>query len=404
MSETRVLFVDDEPYVLEGMRRMMHPYAGQWHCDFVSSAEEALRVFQEHPYDIVVSDFRMPGMDGAQLLEKIQQLYPDTIRIILSGYTEEMESLRMVRCVHRFLSKPCDPQALFSAIRRTSAMRRILGSPILQRAVAGLESVPTLPDTYSRICELIAQEEPDIKKIGEIIANDVGMTANVLHLANSAFFGLGKKVADPVEAVRYLGFNVVKALVLSHSVFQQMQAASASGLSLEEFTHRSLRTACLARRIAEIEKARLPVIEHAFVGGLLHDVGILILAHNFPPLYRECFQFCQRMGFTIQETEKLIFGATHAEVGAYLLALWGLPDDVVEAVGFHHRPLESGGHLFTPLTAVHVAVGIVSSPHQSENPEEFLNVDYGYISVLGLANRIPQWLALLSDGQQVKAG
>lgn len=404
MSGYRVLFVDDESCVLEGLRRMMHPYAGQWRFDFATSAEEALSAFREYPYDVIVSDFRMPGMDGADLLEKIHKEYPNTIRIILSGYAEEAESLRMVRSVHRFLSKPCDPQTLLSAIRRTSALRRVLGSSILQRVVAGLESLPTLPDTYSRICDLISCEEPDVNKIGEIISHDVGMTANVLHLVNSAFFGLGKSIADPREAVRYLGFNVIKALVLGHSVFRQMQGASESGLSLEEFTSRSLRTACLARRIAEVEKASLPMVEHAFTAGLLHDVGMLVLAHNLPAVYRECFRFCQRMGFTIQEAEKLIFGATHAEVGAYLLALWGLPDDVVEAVGFHHRPLESGGHVFTPLTVVHVAVGIVSSPEALTDPPDTLPVDRGYLAALSLAEHLPRWQALGMEEGQAKAG
>jgi HD-like signal output (HDOD) protein len=384
----RILFVDDEPLVLEGLRHMLHGMRKEWDMLFVESGVAALGVMEDNAVDVVVSDMRMPGMNGAQLLNEVMKRSPRTVRLILSGHADQELILKCVGSTHQYLAKPCDPDALRATVSRAIELETSLKNERLQRLIAQMEHLPSIPSLYVEIVEQANDPEASLSAVGDIIARDIGMTAKILKLVNSAFFALRRVVASPTEAVSYLGLDTIKALVLSLNVFSQLEAESLGGFSMDALWTHSLSTAAVAKRIAQMEAADGGLAEEAFVSGLLHDAGKAALAFNFPADYGQALRGAMEQDLDPLVAEQNAFGATHAEVGGYLLGLWGLPVPVVEAIAFHHQPLLARQRTFTPLTAVHVADALM---HENDRSAWCPAVDGTYLENLGLADRLEDW-------------
>jgi len=141
----RILFVDDEPNVLQGLQRMLRPLRDEWEMTFVSSGAEALQRLAQAPFDVIVSDMRMPNMDGAQLLTEVMQRHPEVIRIVLSGQANQEVVMKAVGPTHQYLAKPCDPESLKALVSQTSALRGLLTDATLKGLVASMKSLPSLP-------------------------------------------------------------------------------------------------------------------------------------------------------------------------------------------------------------------------------------------------------------------
>lgn len=390
----RILFVDDEPKVLRGLQRTLYDLANEWEMAFAGNGREALALLAKEPFDVVVSDMRMPEMNGAQLLREVMNKQPQTVRIVLSGHSDTESILQSIGVTHQYLAKPCDVNQLRDVVGRACTMRELLASDVMRQLVCGIECLPSLPRLYMEMLEEMQKPQGSVKRVAEIISKDVGMTAKVLQIVNSAFFGLSRHVSGPAEAVTLLGFENVRALVLVAHVFRQLDGAALAGLCLESLWSHSLRVSALAKGIASAENADSRTCDYAGIGGLLHDAGRLVLASSQRRRYRWVLRLVRGRMMSLAEAEEKLFGCTHAEVGAYLFGLWGLPDPVVEAIALHHCPRQCVAAGFTPLTAVHVADAI---QHEQEDPDKqnpAAGVDFGYLDQLGLTDRLPIWTEL----------
>jgi putative nucleotidyltransferase with HDIG domain len=328
----RVLFVDDEPMVLEALRNAMRGKRKEWDMVFKRGGAAALLELERAPVDVIVSDMRMPEMDGAEFLSKASKLCPGATRIVLSGHMEESSLARAAITAHRYLTKPCTNELLCGAIARSLELRALLQNEHIRASVGGIESLPSVPSVYRALSEALLSERASPELIAKIVEKDVGISAKLLQLVNSAFFGLPRKTTSLLQAVRYLGLSTIRSLVLSHSVFAQLGEGNPA--LAEQGHEHALRCARIARQLlnggAEAELA--------FTAGLLHDVGSLVLASRMPAEYAQICQYAEDAGVPIHivETERL--GVSHAQVGAYLLGLWGLPHEVLDIVAFHHAP------------------------------------------------------------------
>ena len=214
----RILFVDDEPKVLDGLRRMLYPYRNEWQMVFVSSASEALQQLSHAQFDVLITDVRMPQMSGIELLSEVVERHPHVVRMVLSGMADKDVTLPSVMLAHQYLDKPCDAVTLRSAVERVFQLRVILDNPSLKQLISRIHSLPSIPTVYMRLIQ--ALQTPDVapQEIGRIISQDLAMTAKILQLVNSAFFGHRRSITNPTEAVIYLGADTVRALALSVSV------------------------------------------------------------------------------------------------------------------------------------------------------------------------------------------
>ncbi|MBW1959067.1 MAG: HDOD domain-containing protein [Deltaproteobacteria bacterium] len=397
----QILFVDDEPLILQGLKRMLRGLRSEWDMTFVQSGAEALEKMVGAPFDVIVSDMRMPEMDGSQLLDTVKHRYPNMVRVVLSGHSEEEMIMKTVKSAHQFISKPCNAETLKSTISRMFALREVLTQEGLKRLVSRIESLPSLPSLYTQVVELIQSPNSSIKKIGEVISKDLAMTAKILQLVNSAFFGIPRQISNPAQAVGLLGLDTVKALVLTIGIFSKFEQKQLAHFGIETLWNHSIKTGAIAKKVADKESADKHLSDNAFMAGLLHDVGKLVLVANVPDKYEEVIETIKDQNITLNQAEQLVFGATHADVGAYLTGLWGLPDAIVEAVAFHHRPEICLSNDMIPLTFVHIADGLEHHGNGTLSMEApILKIDYGYLQKLGWVEKIPEWLKTCAENKE----
>jgi HD-like signal output (HDOD) protein len=386
-----LLFVDDEPRVLQGLQRQLHSMRTEWTMNFVENGASALERMRTEPADVIVTDMMMPDMDGAQLLTEVMKRHPNSIRIVLSGHADRESVLRLVGPAHQYLSKPCDAEELRNAISRAFSLRDLLADEKLKQLAACTRALPALPALHTQLTQELRKEEPSMERVSEIISRDIGMTTKILQLVNSAFFGLSQPAANPSEAVLYLGLTTIRALVLSLQVFSQFDQKTIKGFSIESLAQHGWMTGVVARRLAEIEHCNPRIDDQCFLAGLLHDVGRLILASGLAEDYARVLDTARAAGQSIGEAEKIKFGATHAEVGAYLLGLWGLPHPVIEAVALHHRPADAPVQKFSPVIAVHVANALVHEQTGTGAQWPGYQLDLACLAGLGLDKKIEIW-------------
>jgi HD-like signal output (HDOD) protein len=390
-SKTRILFVDDEPAVIHVLRLSLRKLAAEWEVFFAASGNEALALMAQQPLDIVVSDMRMPGMTGAELLNRTMQLYPRTVRIILSGYSEEEVVRKSIGVTHQWLMKPIDLSKLRSILNRIHKFNQRLTSEEVRAVTAKISHLPSIPAIYFKIMEALQSPDAPLEQIGEIVATDPPLTAKTLQLVNSAFFGYARDISNATDAVQLLGVNRIRSLALALHLFSAFDTSLVKTLPLDALWNHSVRAAVLAARIASLEGKDEDFIDQTFTAGLLHDVGKLILAANLPQAFTEILNTARTRQKSLAETEIEILHASHADAGGFLLGVWGLPVPLVEAVAFHHRPMETAELQFSPLTAVHVANFCEQKNHPGELALPTTPLDLNYLAAIGMQNRLVEW-------------
>lgn len=396
----RLLFVDDDTNLLNGLRRGLHRMRDEWEMEFIDNPAAGLAEFEKRSYDAVVSDMRMPGMDGADLLEQVKQRHPETVRIILSGQSGRNAVFRSIAPAHQFLAKPCDLQELCSRLGQAFAMRDLLSNQSVKTVVARLRSLPSLPAQYEEVISELRKEDPSFQRIANTISKDVGMATKLLQLANSAFMGTSGRVSSLVQALTLVGLENVRTLVLSVNVFSQFEGNAHVGTYLPRIWDHSIAVSNLAQKIALAENSSKGLLEECASAGLLHDVGKVVLLAELP---NQTLSLYTRASEANSESEQARLGSTHAEIGAYLMSIWGLPLPLVQAVAYHHAPLEAGETKFSAVTAIHAANAIVSEGDPSPLRHEGA-LDLEYLSRLGLRERESAWRSIYSNDNAKTAG
>jgi len=404
MTQRRILFVDDDPNILSGIRRSLRSMRDEFELHFAESGREALEMMAGTAFDVVVSDMRMPGIDGAELLQKVQELYPCTIRIMLTGQADQNSILRTVGVVHQFLEKPSTPDILKSVLIRASALYGLLADDKMKGVVSQIESLPSLPDLYARLQRAMVTPDVSVDQVAAIIEQDMAMSAKVLQLVNSAFFGLFQRVESPARAVALLGLETIKGLVLGVQVFSGMKSRSKL-FSLNKLMHHSMAVGACAKKIAAAETNDKALIDHSFIGGILHDVGKLVLASRMPAQFDQAISLAREQHCSLREAELQIFHTGHDSVGAYLIGLWGLPGPVVEAIGFHHCLDGYPADSFSPAMAVHVANTLYYS-HAAQGTEKETEkkiigaptgLDDNYLKKIGMSDKVEGWREMCAE-------
>jgi HD-like signal output (HDOD) protein/CheY-like chemotaxis protein len=369
----RVLFVDDEPRVLEGLRRMLHPLREQWTMEFARGGREALQRLAESQYDVLVTGLRMPDVDGIALLHEAIRISPRTVRIVLSGGTDFDATLRSASLAHQYLVKPCDVHTMQATVEKALTLQSILDDPALTGLIGRVKSLPSPPAVYYQLMDAVRCENISAADLGAIIAQDLGMTAKILQLVNSPLFATRSVIATPEQAVIYLGVDTVRALAISESVFSQFGRRNYPGFSPEELRDHSFKVATLARKIGRERRLAPQFCADIFLGGLMHDIGKLLLGSNFPAEYREVVRNFEDSD-ALRETERRLFGATHSEVGAYLLWLWGVPASIAGIVAQHHVADADAAGPSNPAAIVQLADRIVREGESAPGNEYFAKI------------------------------
>ena len=393
--KTRVLFVDDEPAMLRLLQVGMRSMAKEWEMEFAANGEAALALISQKPFDVVVTDMRMPGINGAQLLNHVLRQHPQTVRIILSGYSDLREVITCVGFTHQFLEKPFSLDFLKDCLKRVTAVKSRLASEKLGKLTAGLDKLPTLPELYLEITDALLSPTASTQRIAEIAGKDPALAAKLLQLSNSAFFGFRREVFSVAEAVQLLGVGIIQSLALAIPLFSSFSREKCPSFPIDQIWSHSAQTASLGLRISKEQPDGAQLAEQSYCAGLLHDIGKIILANGLPDEYSAVLRESQNTGSPLFEIERKHFQATHAEVGAYLLGLWGLPIPLVEAVACHHQLRHCGAPGLCLAGVVHIANAL---QHSQTIQHDMVTspVDTGYLKQVGLDTQFEIWRAVLS--------
>lgn len=388
-----ILFVDDDKNILDGLRRRLRSVGSGWELHFAHNAESALEKAAEIEPDVVVSDMRMPGTDGATLLTIMQEKHPHSARIILSGFAEEEAILRTVGPAHQYLAKPCDDQVLIKTIENALNLRSLLTKPELRALVGGIDALASPPKTYTSLVKALENQMVSNQELTAIVESDIALTAEILKLTNSAYFAIGQKINSVSQAIRMIGLDTLKALALFVGLFRSFDGPKSAVAQMRQLCQRSQQLGVVATLIAEQEKLPKEVIEVIAAVGMLSHTGSLILYAYRANEMVEVVKRVESDNIPIFIAERDQFGAAHPEIGAYLLGLWGFPSAMVQTVAYHHRPQDTPhtemNALSTIYVAQHLAREVAIESRTGKAPES--QIDPDYLDRIGKANRLPVW-------------
>lgn len=397
MSRKRVLFVGEDIALWEQLRNQSGGLSEHWDVAFAKSGLQALASLSQSPCDAVVADMQLPGMTGAQLLDEVIQRSPKTLRFIRASMGDQQSAMKCVGTAHQYLVKPSDAQTIGFALDRAFSLESWLPNDTVQKLIAQMKKLPSPPNLYFKIVAELQSPDASIENIGAMVAQDPVLSAKLLQVVNSAVFGLQLQVVSASEAVMYLGMETTKALVLLAHTFSYFDKVRTAEFSVEKLWKHSVATGKFAEQIARAEGVSAEVVGQAFTGGMLHDLGKLLLAANVPDGFKEALAKAREQKTHLWEAETGVFGATHGELGACLLGIWGLPMPIVEAVALHHFPIRFLSKQFCPLTAVHAANVVEQEMQATDKDALIASADLNYLTELGLAERMDVWRDLCKE-------
>jgi putative nucleotidyltransferase with HDIG domain len=378
-----IIFVDDDQDLLESMRTRLYKYRHDWTMLFFRDGVQAIDAFKEQPIDLIVSDIRMPGMDGGQLFTVLKERHPATIRIILSGYADAAQALRLTLLAHQYVAKPCNADEIEDTIKRCFQLQELLGRESLRRIVGRIGTLPAMPKVFSRLQAALATADVTAGDIANIVTTDAAIASKVLQITNSAFFRRRKPIVRIKDAVIHLGFATIRNLVMSVELFARwkMPAILAADVIPDHLQRHAQFVAQACKSLATGKV--LP--DDAWLAGLLHDIGYWILAQQCPDDLKRAITLSTTEKRPLVDCETQIIGASHAEIGAYLLGLWGLPYPIVEAVAMHHTPgavVSREFDLLATLALAHELVDAGIAGELNDLPVVPLEVDPAYFAGL----------------------
>ena len=399
-SKKRILLIDDEISGLDQLKSSLATEENEWIIERSNNPQQALQSILKTPPTVVICDYDMPQINGADLLRQVEAKHPFIHRFIIANRAE-MEVLEDgIGSVFHFLPKPCPGNRLIQEIQRCLAIEEWLGKEQIKSVVGTLGELPSLPNLYLKIVDALDSDDISVELIGKQIAKDLTISAKILKIVNSSYFGFDETISDINQAVSVLGIDTVKNLVLAIQVFGENREGEI-GKATDRLWGHSMAVA----QGMQFETGSAKLAEGAYTAGLFHDIGKLIMLRAAPEDFKVAQEKAQGDSVNAWETETEHMGCNHAEAGAYLLARWGLPIEVVETAALHHQPANSSGASFSALASV-VASNSIAEDKVSDLLPRGGN-EIAFIESLGKAERWPKWNQFLngdldvseSDGQ-----
>ena len=361
LNPLKILFVDDEPLILDGLRRQFRSKRKVWEVRVAGSADEALALMEQDPASVVVSDMQMPQISGAALLTTVRLRWPHAVRIILSGQTDQAEMLKDIGVIHQFLQKPCPPETIALAVERTTRMSAAVRSGDLDQLVGGLESLPVVSGTYRELIGLLEDEDSDVKAIGAVVEKDIGLSTKLLQMVNSAFFGLPRTIRSAQQAILLIGLQNLKQMALTSQIFDAVTQDQDCDRFVAGLWRVSSDISSMAAGLARANGQPAQVQDTARLAGTLSLIGRAVLARNAPERFARAQKHAASEGVSLREAEIQEFKLAHEAVGAYALGLWAFDHGVVDAVALQASPDRAGDvGAACPLPYLHVARGHVA--------------------------------------------
>ena len=390
----RILVVDDDAARAAALVAVLNGAAKHWLIETALSGRGALAALTARKFDMLITDLHVAGLGSGALLATTAIEHPDVVRFVRSTPRGERPMLAAA-CAHQFVAEPVDADAVVAQVARAFVLREGLAAPELRAIVGRMTAIPTLPALYTAVVSELQRLHVSTQRIGALVSDDPAISAKVLQLVNSPFFGCQMRISDPAQAVQRLGLETVRGLVLSTHVFETFRRPTRGVLNMEHLWQHAATVSALAGSLAQVDGAPDDVVQDARTAGLLHDVGKLLLVATLPIVAMRVNDRALRENRATVEIERDELGVTHAELGGYLLGLWGLPDAIVEATAWHHYPPSEAPVGSSALSFV-VAANVLAAAQQPMTAEadsaSLMSRLAGVLEPFGLGGRATEWL------------
>lgn len=386
----RVLFVDDDEGVLSGLRTLLRRQRATWDMAFAGGGPDALALLAEQPCDVVVSDMRMPRMDGAAFLDQVRERWPGTVRVVLTGEADRALTMRAIPVAQQWLTKPCSREQLVDGIEKGLAARRLVADGVFQQLIGRSRSLPVAPATFERLTARMRDPGASLADIARIVEANSAMAAKILQLANSALFRREAPATTVQDAIAYIGLKALTYLVLGVALFEDVRTdladSAAAQAHIDAIEHEAMRVSRLAGRLL----AASPDLQvTAATAGILHGAGALVLLANDPARFQACAVCARERGIAGWEAERLVLGASHAELGGALLSAWGVPSQLVLPIAHHHTPERWGTGAELEVAAALFTAELAGAGRDAQATIR------ATLAAAGLAERTDRWLECL---------
>jgi putative nucleotidyltransferase with HDIG domain len=348
-----VIFIGGDPLWFRQVERDLFGLEPNWLCQHAEDGAKAHAMLASGSFNALILDGQIP--DVANLWTALEKKIGRAICLVRRNMSDRSGADNWRRTGITTVSDNVDVATLVASLKRADRLRDWMSDPTIKKLLPLMHKLPIAPRLHEQVTEQLQSPNGSLEIVACLISQDPVMSAKILQVANSAFFARSNEVTDTAEAVMVLGAERIKSLILVAGIFSQYGDASCPGFSPEPIWSHSVQVAICARAITFAETKDAPLAEAAFSGGLLHDIGKLILAGNQPKMYEAALRLHETSGISLWEAERTVLGATHAELGACLLGTWGLPLPILEAIAWHHEPERSGDKGFSLLAAVHAA-------------------------------------------------
>lgn len=391
----RILFIDDEPALLDSLTRVMRPLKNEWEIQVESSPRAALERLAKETFDIVVTDLRLPALNGVPVVSQVMESSSDAVRVALSSSSPPAENGQHLTTAptYQVVARASELEHLKETVERISRMRDRMHDENMRALIGEIDGLPAVPAVCQELNRTLAQDDFSMRDVASVVEKDPALCAKILQLVNSPFFGLGRKLAQLHDAVSYLGTSMLKNLVTSITLWRTLEGVRPAAIGQLQRVHaRCQRVGGLARRMMARDRVRG---EEAFVSGLLHDIGVTLLIAYLPERYDRITAEMRNTGLSFYEVERSLYSVDHAEIGAHLLDAWGLPFQVLEAVAFHSSAPNLRHTRLEPADAVYIAQALLDGRDRSQEMDEC--VDTSYLEQLGVADQLGEWITWLEE-------
>lgn len=377
-----ILFVDDNENILQGLRRNLRSRREVWDMYFAESGEAALEIMRTATPDVVVSDIRMPGIDGVELLKQVKKSSPESIRLVLSGQCEEEMIPTLLEVSHQYLAKPFETEVLVRLIEKLLAARDKLQDGGLKEFITGCAALPSLPSLHEEIVTELKRDMPEMRAVENLLLRDISLIAKIFQVVNSSYFGPNGDINTVSHVWDILGFEKIKSLILNGHIIAPLDASLRNDSTATELWQLSLLTARIARLIAKTEGLSQKICDKVWIAGLLHGIGALVLCK-----YR-------RSSGVLAGLLDPHVPDSYTVTGGFLGTLWALPRDICYVILHHASPSAAGEDGDRNVLAiVHAAQAFALTKMIPETLEE-MYLDDDFLKDMGLQEKLDSWRAV----------
>lgn len=393
----KILFVDDEPAVLGGLEVSLRKFSRRWDMTFACGGDAAISKMADSNYDVVVSDVGMPGLSGMDVLRHAKKKHPNAVRIALTGYADDKNTIMLTEVAQRCLIKPCAVDEIDAVISRDTGLIEAFDNPIVQELAGAAGRLPAGANVQGKLLESINSKDSSVYDIASLVEEDLALTAKILQLANSSFFRRQVPVVSARQAITHLGLEVIRSLLLADQIFEKSKdIPKMDYFDVPAIQQHSQLCSSIAKEITPESECS----SAAMTAGLLHDVGKLIIAIERPEVVAALVGVRDGAPNTwvSSAAERDILGCTHSEIGGYFLNLWGVPTSVVEAVTFHDTPSAIFSHELDIVGVVHISNYLAHLAVEKEaNDVVESKLDHDFLEDIAMSDKLDEWKFVARD-------